>query len=205
VFAAITEMLVHGADAGTNAADHARESRLTPVDESVLDGLQELSEQPLIRRDGSKPQQLRRRVQEAAHSHLGPIRNREELEEFVATLEKVRRDELPELATTSKSRIYNKEWIDALELTNIVQLLEISTRSALARTESRGVHYREDLPRTDNDEWLKESVVSRAGDGFEIGHRPVTVTSMTPPKGTTPYLDFVKQMMKAHSDTGGKH
>ena len=86
-----------------------------------------------------------------------------------------------------------------------MQLLEIAARSALARTESRGVHYREDFPQTDNDEWLKESVVLRAGEGFEIAHRPVTVTSMTPPTGTTPYLDFIKQMMDAHSDTGGKH
>ncbi|MBW1685340.1 MAG: FAD-binding protein [Deltaproteobacteria bacterium] len=205
VFAAITEMLAHGADAGANAADYARQSQLTPVDESLLDGLQEESERPLIRKDGPRPQQLRRRVQEAAHRCLGPIRNQGELNELVDILEDVKQDELPKLATTSKSRIYNKEWIDALELTNIVQLLEITAHSALARTESRGVHYREDFPQTDNDEWLKESVVLRAGEGFEVAHRPLTVTSMTPPAGVTPYLDFVKQMMDAHSDTGGKH
>ena len=124
---------------------------------------------------------------------------------FIGILEEVKRDELPKLATTSKSRIYNKEWIDALELTNIVQLLEIAAHSALARTESRGVHYREDFPQTDNDEWLKESVVLRADGGFEIAHRPLTVTSMTPPAGVTPYIDFMKRMMDAHSDTGGKH
>jgi succinate dehydrogenase/fumarate reductase flavoprotein subunit len=198
-------MLVHGADAGTNAADYARESQPTPIDETVLDGLQEEIEQPLIRGDGPKPQQLRRRVQEAAHRYLGPIRDEGELNELVGTLEEVKRDQLPNLATTSKSRIYNKEWIDALELANIVQLLEIAARSALARTESRGVHYREDFPQTDNDEWLKESVVLRAGEGFDVAHRPVTVTSMTPPTGATPYIDFIKQMMDAHSDTCGKH
>jgi succinate dehydrogenase/fumarate reductase flavoprotein subunit len=205
VFAAITEMLVHGADAGANAADYASRSRPTPVDKSLLDGLQEASERPLIREDGPKPQQLRRRVQEAAHRHLGPIRDRAELDELVGMLEEVKRHELPELATTSKSRIYNKEWIDALELTNVVQLLEIAAHSALARTESRGVHYREDFPHTDNDEWLKESIILRKGGGFEVAHRPLTVTSMTPPAGVTPYIDFMKQMMDAHSDTGGKH
>ena len=86
-----------------------------------------------------------------------------------------------------------------------MQLLEIAAHSALARTESRGVHYREDFPHTDNDEWLKESAVLRAGAGFEVTHRPLTVTSMTPPAGVTPYIDFMKQMMDAHSDTGGKH
>ena len=56
-----------------------------------------------------------------------------------------------------------------------------------------------------NDEWLEESVVLHTGGGFEIAHRPVTVTSMTPPAGIMPYLEFMKQMMDAHSDTGGKH
>ena len=176
-----------------------------PIDQAVLDLLQEKVEQPLVRGDGLRPQQLRRRIQQVAHRYLGPIRDREELNGLLDTLEEVKRDQLPALATTSKSRIYNKEWIDALELTNIVQLLEIAVRSALARTESRGVHYREDFPQTDNDEWLKESVVLRTGEGFEITHRPVTVTSMTPPTGATPYIDFIKQMMDAHSDTGGKH
>ena len=43
----------------------------------------------------------------------------------------------------------------------MVQLVEMAAKSALLRTESRGVHYREDYPNTDNDRWLKESVVKR--------------------------------------------
>ena len=41
--------------------------------------------------------------------------------------------------------------------------------------------------------------------GREIAHRPLTITSMTPPAGVTPYIDFIKKMMDAHSNTGGKH
>ena len=148
---------------------------------------------------------MRRRVQEAAHKYLGPIRNREELLSFIDFLSSVKKDEIPNLATTSKSRTYNKEWIDALELENMVQLLEMAARSALLRTESRGVHYREDYPNTDNDQWLKESIVKRTEDGFEVTHGPVTVTTMTPPTGVMPYLDFMKKMMESRSDTGGKH
>jgi succinate dehydrogenase/fumarate reductase flavoprotein subunit len=120
-------------------------------------------------------------------------------------LNSVKKDEIPNLACTSKSRTYNKEWIDALELQNMVQLLEMAARSALLRTESRGVHYREDHPNTDNDRWLNESIVKRTAEGFEVTQEPVTVTTMTPPTGIMPYLDFVKKMMESRSDTGGKH
>jgi succinate dehydrogenase/fumarate reductase flavoprotein subunit len=205
VFSAITEMLVHGFDAGENAAEYALKASSAGLDEKTLKEIQARVEEPLIRKEGLNIPQVRRRIQERAHKQLGPIRNEDELKDFIDFLESVKKDELPKLGTTSKSRIYNKEWIDALELDNIVYLLEAASRSALARTESRGVHYREDFPHTDNDNWLQESVVKYRDGAFEIGKRPVTVTSMTPPKGKMPYLDMMKKMMESRSDTGGKH
>ncbi len=205
VFSAITEMLVHGFDAGENAAEYALKSSSAGLNEKTLKEIQARVEEPLIRKKGLNIPQVRRRIQERAHRQLGPIRNEDELKDFIGFLESVKKDELPKLSTTSKSRIYNKEWIDALELDNIVYLLEAAARSALARTESRGVHYREDFPYTDNDSWLQESVVKYRDGAFEIGKRPVTVTTMTPPKGKMPYLDMMKKMMESRSDTGGKH
>jgi succinate dehydrogenase/fumarate reductase flavoprotein subunit len=205
VFAAITEILVHGADAGSNAGEYARNAKVPEQDEGILKILRERAEAPLQRPEGLRPAQIRRCIQEKAHKHLGPIRNQEDLQSFIDFLESVRKDELPNMATASKDRTYNKEWIDALELVNIVQLLEISAQSALARTESRGVHFREDYPNTDNDNWVKESIIRRVDDSFDVSKRPVTITSMTPPKGVTPYLDFIKMMMESHSDTDGHH
>ena len=205
VFAAITEMLVHGAAAGSNAGEYARKTEIPEPDGGGLTALQERAGAALRRQRGLKPAEVRRRVQEAAHKYLGPIRNQEDLQSFINLLISVRKDELPYLATTSKGLTYNKEWIDALELENMVQLLEMAAQSALLRTESRGVHYREDYPDTDNDCWLMESIVKRVGDGFEVSQRPVTVTTMTPPTGVMPYLEFIKKMMESRSDTGGKH
>jgi succinate dehydrogenase/fumarate reductase flavoprotein subunit len=205
VFAAITEILVHGADAGAIAGEYARSARVPEQDKDALQALAERVEAPLQRPQGLKPAQVRRRVQQKAHKLLGPIRNREDLQSLIDFLESIKKDDLPNLATTSKVRTYNKEWIDALELENMVQLLEISARSALARTESRGVHFREDYPHTDNENWVQESIVRRVNGGFDLSKRPATITSMTPSKGVTPYLDFVKKMMESHSDTGGHH
>lgn len=205
VFSAITEMLVHGADAGANAGDYARNANVPEVNADVFAGLQNSAEEPLRRTNGLKPAQVRRRVQETAHKNLGPIRNQEELQTFIEFLKSVKSDEVPELACASKGRKYNKEWLDALEIKNMIQLLDIAAQSALARHESRGVHFREDYPDTDNDNWLQESIVKRTDDGFLVSKRPVTVTTMSPPKGVHPYLEFTKKLMESHSDTLGKH
>jgi succinate dehydrogenase/fumarate reductase flavoprotein subunit len=205
VFSAITEMLVQGKDAGENAAHHAKNAPVPGPDTEAVAACRRSIEAPLTRRSGENPVTLRRSLQEAAHRYLGPIRTAGELESFIGLLEDVRRDALPRLAVTSPTRTYNKEWIDALELPHIVHLLEAAARSALVREESRGVHFREDFPQTDNDRWLVESIVKYREGCFEVVNRPTTVTTTTPPKGKLPYLAMMKQLMEAHSDTGGKH
>lgn len=205
VFSAITGMLVQGLDAGEHAAWYAKKAMVPEADARSIESIIEKIEAPLSRSGGFKPAPLRRELQERAHRHLGPIRTGKELMEFIAYLEDVKTQRLPGLAVSSKNRAYNKEWLDCIELVNLVYLLEASARSALARRESRGVHFREDFPYTDNENWIKESVVRCTGGGFQIDAREATVTSMTPPSGTMPYLEMMKKMMEAHSDTGGKH
>jgi succinate dehydrogenase/fumarate reductase flavoprotein subunit len=205
VFAAITEMLVHGADAGENAAEYALAGSAPDVDEATVKRIEETAKAPLDRTEGTTPTGVRRAVQERAHKDLGPIRSGEELKSFIGYLEAVKSGQLPNLTATSKSKIYNKEWIAVLELGNMIHLLEAAARRALARTESRGVHYREDFPETDNDEWLQESIVKLDDAVFTVGHRPITTTAITPPSGKVPYLEMVKKMMAAHSDVGGHH
>jgi succinate dehydrogenase/fumarate reductase flavoprotein subunit len=205
VFSAITEMLVQGADAGRNAAEYALRTGVPAPDPESLAEQQRNAERPLKRKEGLRPAPLRRRVQEMAQKHLGPIRTGEELKDFLDEIRRVKREELPGLEATAKGRSYNKEWLDALELENILELLEVATSSALQRTESRGVHFRADHPVTNNDEWLEESVVRRTDTGFELTRRPVCTTSTTPPGGVTPYLEMIKKMMESHSEIGGHH
>jgi succinate dehydrogenase/fumarate reductase flavoprotein subunit len=205
VCSAITEMLVHGADAGQNAGGYAKKCKGHSIDSREFIALRQKAEQPFTRKEGINPAQARRRIQELAHKHLGPIRNAQELKEFLALLERAEKNEIPNLAIAFKNRVYNKEWLDALELPSMVHLLKAAAKSALYRTESRGVHFREDYPLTDNENWLRESMVKYDGGGFRVSSRPVTVTSMTPPQGKTPFLGMMKQMMASRSDIGGHH
>ena len=205
ICSAITEMVVQGTDAGRHAGDYAKGVDRLPLEADAFRALEDRAMAPLTRSEGVRPAPLRKQVQLMAHKHLGPIRTGQSLDEFLGFLETVKVDQLPNLAASSRSPTYNKEWVEALELAGMVHLLEAATRSALFRTESRGVHYREDYPNTDNGDWFWESRVKIQGDSLEILKHPVTVTSATPSKGSMPYLDMVKKMMKARSEIGGHH
>ncbi|MBU1209317.1 MAG: FAD-binding protein [Proteobacteria bacterium] len=205
VCSAITEMLVHGAEAGRNAGEYAKKAKVPWPEPQAFQRLQETAEQPLLRQKGLRPAQVRRQVQETAHRQLGPIRKQEELSDFIAFLDRVIKEELPQLAILSPSRIYNKEWIDAIELRNMVHLLQTAAISAMLRTESRGVHYREDYPYTDNDNWLQESIVKCEEGILKVFRRPAAITTLSPPQGRVPFLEMMKKMMEARSDIGGHH
>ncbi len=205
IAAATTEMLVGGAIAGRSAAQYAKSIEEVEIDKAQLENLKEKATKPLMRKDGIRPVELLRRVQKMAYEKLGPIRNGEGLRELIEFIERVKRDELPMLCTGSKGTRYNREWMEALELENIVQVLEIAAKAALMRAESRGVHYRSDHPYTDNDNWLKEIVIKRAGTEPRLFTRPVKVTILKPIKGKYPYLEMMKMMMEAHSEIGGSH
>jgi succinate dehydrogenase / fumarate reductase flavoprotein subunit len=205
VCSAITEMLVHGADAGQNAGVYAKKSGAFTLPADAFKSLEENEQLPLLKKDGLRVTEVRRRVQEMAHKRLGPIRNEKELTAFIGFLEKAQKDELPNLATASKSRVYNKEWMDAIELKNMVHLLKAAALSAVNRTESRGVHYREDYPFTDNNNWLQESRVTLEQGSWKVSRRPTVITALTPPKDRVPFLDMMKKMMQSRSNIGGHH
>jgi succinate dehydrogenase/fumarate reductase flavoprotein subunit len=205
VFSAITEMLVQGRDAGRNAAAFSRAESPVAPSPSAFDEPIRAAETILTRKDGQSPARLRRDVQERAHASLGPIRTDRELSDFIAYLEGIKKNALPNVSLSLESRTYNKDWLDALELVNIVHLLSVSAQSARARTESRGVHFREDFPQTDNDAWLVESIAAYRDGVCVVSHRPVIADTTSPPPGKTAYLDMMKRLMLSHSDTGGKH
>jgi len=205
VAAATMEMLVTGAIAGRAAGDYAGKASVPAPDSKQVATLVEKIEAPLKRGSGEPPSRLRAKLQKDSQEKLGPVRVEAELTGFLGFLAEAQSAQLPELAVQSKSRCYNKEWIECLELENLLQVIELSARAALERTESRGVHYREDFPDVDNDGWLKEIILTAGESEPCVAHREVKVTSLKPPTGVIPHFEMVKEMMLAHSDVGGHH
>ena len=95
--------------------------------------------------------------------------------------------ELTRLATKCKHVICNREWLECLQLTNMISVLEMVVRASLLRTESRGAMYRRDFPNTNNDEWLRNIIIWQDKGKMQLRTEPVVVTKLTPPKGVKKY------------------
>lgn len=205
VAAATMEMLTTGARAGRSAAGYALEAGTREVDPDQEARLLERALAPLDRRGEKNVIDVRKTFQETNQKIMGPVRTEKELLEYLSYLEDFKLDVLPQLGIQHHSSVYNKEWIEVLDLTNMVETMQVCARAALERKESRGVHYREDIPLVDNDEWLKQILVRQKDGELLLRYRPVNTCRLAPPAGKTPYMAFIKSMMEAHSDVGGHH
>ena len=77
-------------------------------------------------------------------------------------------------------RRLNLEWMRAIEFPYVVEAARIIARSALAREESRGFHYRSDFPREDNAAWLRHTTVRLEAGKLAVGSAPVALDYLRP-------------------------
>jgi len=77
-------------------------------------------------------------------------------------------------------RVFNTDLLEAWELGCMLEVAELTAVSALARTESRGAHAREDFPKRDDRAWMKHTLAFRDESGIRLAYKPVTVTRFEP-------------------------
>jgi succinate dehydrogenase / fumarate reductase flavoprotein subunit len=75
---------------------------------------------------------------------------------------------------------FNTDLLEANELGYLLDLAEVMSAGALARTESRGAHSREDFPERNDAEWLKHTLAYQGPKGPTLKYRPVSITRFEP-------------------------
>lgn len=183
---ALTDTQVWGPRAGIDASRAAKENAHGRVDPSQVGELKEKVSR-FLGQQGESPIEMRNRIRDIAHLQAGPVRYDEEsLDRAIDEVEEMKKA-WSGLGTRSNDPIFNQEWIEAIQNENLLTCLELVLRAGKRRTESRGAAYRVDFPETNDDEWVKNIVVKKNGEQPDVEVRPVTVTSLTPPKGFRPY------------------
>jgi L-aspartate oxidase len=90
---------------------------------------------------------------------VGIVRNAENLKRALRILKKL--EKTVELEGNGAN-------VQTLELKNMMLVGKLITTAALIRTESRGTHYREDYPKTDDKRWLKHICLEERGNRVGI-------------------------------------
>ena len=159
---AITEAFVFGERAGSSAARAVQQTSIV-WNQIAVDAHAEPIRELVSRRskNGVSPAACQTELQNLMWKMVGPFRTGDKL---AAALERIKamRRELPNLSIGSEEP-FNLDIQDWLELWAMLATAEMVVTAALARTESRGVHQREDFP--DSNAALEKNQVLELSDG----------------------------------------
>ncbi|EKD75257.1 MAG: hypothetical protein ACD_44C00192G0003 [uncultured bacterium] len=118
---------------------------------------------------------IRKEMQTVMQMDFGVFRHAKSMEEGFKKL-KALKERLAHAALPDTSKVFNTSRIEALELDNQMAVAFATAASAIARTESRGAHSRDDYPKRDDENWLKHTLYLPDGS---IETRPVNMKPLT--------------------------
>jgi len=108
---------------------------------------------------GEDPVQIKKDLQQCMQLNFSVFREGEAMAEGLEQL-KVIRERLKYARLDDKSKEFNTQRIECLELDNLMETAFSTAVAANFRTESRGAHCRFDFPERDDENWLCHSVYS---------------------------------------------
>lgn len=175
----LVDLVVFGKRGGLAMAKYSKEAAYREINKSTahLDGEAQLNQ---IRNSNGteKLGVLRKELQPLMDDKVGVNRSGSGLEEALDSINELQQ-RFKNIRIDDKGFKFNTDLMEAWELGCLLDLAEVTTYSALARTESRGGHYREDYPNRDDANFLQHTVVWKNGN-LQVKYKPVRITRIQP-------------------------
>ncbi|HEY3247317.1 MAG TPA: fumarate reductase/succinate dehydrogenase flavoprotein subunit [bacterium] len=169
----LTDILVFGRRAGLYAAKYAADGQAAsaPGAEQVDDAGAELLA-PFAAAGGESPYAIQSELQDTMQDYVGIYRDEAGMQEGLRRIEALK----PRAGRVKVDgpREYNPGWHATRDLYSMLTVAEVVTRSALARTETRGGHSRTDHARADA-VWGTRNLITHRQDGqIVLDQAPIT-------------------------------
>jgi succinate dehydrogenase / fumarate reductase flavoprotein subunit len=175
----LLDLVVFGKYAGINAAAYANGASFQSLPGDVGDFSQEQLE-TLLNGDGSeRVTDIANEMKQVMFEYVGVFRVEAGMQQAV---EKVRelKERFKHVRVQDHGKIFNTDLLNAWEISNLLDLAEVTAVSALARKESRGAHARDDFQKRNDAEWLKHTLAWMRDGKVELDYKPVTLTKFEP-------------------------
>jgi len=160
----LLDIVVFGRRGGIAMAEYASANKHPEVPDDVHEPVEEWLAGLM---EGGGPENsanIRAHLQEVMWDHASVVRTEESLGQALEELGTLR-SRYEGCRVRDRSKIFNTDLIEHLELGFLLDMAEALVVSARARTESRGGHYREDHQMREDDHWLKHTFITRTPDG----------------------------------------
>ncbi len=175
----VANSTVFGGVAGDAMAQAVvREGTHADPDQAVIARALDRAFSPIGRPAGDLPE-IRETLVETMWKDVGILRTGEGLARATAALDGLAAA-VAQCGVPDGDRRYNLTWMDRLNLENLILVSRAVCAAAIARTDSRGAHFREDHPTASELETSRYTVVRMRDEQIDIGTEPVAFTRVVP-------------------------
>jgi fumarate reductase flavoprotein subunit len=174
----VANSTVFGAVAGDVMAEWIRKEGFREPDGASVEEAVQACEPKVSKTHGSL-EPVRERLYDLMWQKVGIIRDAAGLRAALTELDSLERV-LNDTGIADANRAFNLTWHDWLNLKSLVQVSRVIAEAALARTDSRGAHYREDFPEAGPLDQSAFTSLRAKGGGLEIRMKPVSFTRVRP-------------------------
>ncbi|HSW41247.1 MAG TPA: succinate dehydrogenase flavoprotein subunit [Patescibacteria group bacterium] len=175
----LVDLLVFGRRAGHSMTAYCAANAMPDLPPDADAPIREELEALRGRSEGESPAGLRAELATLMMDHVGVFRTEPLLRVAVAGVAQIR-ERYGRVRVRDVGKVFNTDLLEARELGYLIDNAEAMATSALARTESRGAHSREDFPERNDAGWLKHTLAYRGEAGPSLRYKPVTVTRFEP-------------------------
>jgi succinate dehydrogenase / fumarate reductase flavoprotein subunit len=173
----LSDLLVFGQRAGEAAAKFAKSSGLPQIPQKDAESAEKRALAPFDRgAAGEGPYKVQESLQGTMQDLVGIVRTQGEMERALVDIAVLK--ERAAKVGVNGNREYNPGWHTALDLEHLLTVSEAIARSALARKESRGGHFRDDYP-DKSDEFARFNHIIRKGPSGEMTLDRAPIPPMT--------------------------
>jgi succinate dehydrogenase / fumarate reductase flavoprotein subunit len=177
----LIDLVVFGGRTGLNILQEIKTRIVQPIpvqaESIVTDKIRSLIES----KGSERIPTLRENMQQVMTEQCSVFRNGISLKQTLLAIRQLKKRAL-NVGLINKSKVFNYELQEALELNNMLRIAEVIVYSALQRKESRGAHFRSDYPMRNDEEWLKHTFVNETSTGLKESYKPIATGRFTPEK-----------------------
>jgi succinate dehydrogenase / fumarate reductase, flavoprotein subunit len=153
----LVDLIVFGRRAGKHMAKFITENEHVPLPSQPEDFARKLVDSLYSSSGGESAARIRSTLQNEMDDKVFVERSEASLRHALDTVDGLQ-DAYTCIQLQDKGRTFNTELVEAIELGFLLDCSEATIHGGLARTETRGAHYRTDYPQRDDVNWLKHTL-----------------------------------------------
>jgi succinate dehydrogenase / fumarate reductase flavoprotein subunit len=163
----LVDLLVFGRRGGKHMAQFIKENDHPPLPPEPEAFARELVDRLYTSTGGESAARIRSTLQNEMDDKVFVERSDQSLRRALDSLDGLQ-DTYQRVQMQDKGKTFNTELVEAIELGFLLDCAEATIHGALARTESRGAHYRLDYPKRDDANWLKHTLAYKGTKAHDV-------------------------------------